>query len=170
MKSVIIIGSKYGATETCANKLKECMSQSADIINLNKTKDIELDNYENIIIGTPVYAGMINKEVKNFVESNISKLVNKNIGIFLCCMSDAEKVEGFLKENFSNEILNVAKIKESFGGEFKFSKMNFFEKKIIKMISKKDEKLSHINGKADISMIKDDAIENFAKRIEENND
>lgn len=162
MKSLILFGSKYGTTEDSANKLKDYLKGDVEIINIKQAKNISLNNYERVIIGSSIYAGMINKDIKSFIENNKAELVNKKLGLFTCCMSDGEKVVEQFNQNVPKEILEVAKVKENFGGEFKFSKMNFFEKTIIKMIYKKDKSLGIVNGKSDISKINEEAIKNFA--------
>ncbi len=165
MRDLILFGSKYGTTETCANKLKEYMGGEVEVININKDSNISLDIYESIIIGSPVYAGMFDKEIKKFIEDNKDKLATKKLGLFMCCMSDDKRVIQQFEENVPKEILEKAKIKESFGGEFKFSKMNFFEKIIIKMIAKKDKSLGKVDGKTDINKINEAAIKKFAMVI-----
>lgn len=167
MKSLILFGSKYGTTETCANKLKGYMNGEVEVLNINKASNVLLDDYDKVIIGSPVYAGMFNKGIKAFIENNKSELMNKKLGLFMCCMSDGKKITEQFEANVPKELLEKAKIMESLGGEFKFSKMNFFEKKIIKMISKKDKSLGEINGKTDISRIDENAIKNFTKFMEE---
>lgn len=162
MKSLILFGSKYGTTESCANKLKDYLKGQVEIIDIKKSNHISLNKYDKIIIGSSVYAGMINKDIKNFIENNKSELINKNFGLFTCCMSDGDKVKEQFNQNLPGEILEAAKTKENFGGEFKFSKMNFFEKQIIKMICKKDASIGKVDGKSDISKINEEAIKKFA--------
>lgn len=166
MRSLIVYGSKKGSTEYCANRLRSYINGNVDVVNINIIKDIDLNKYDTVIIGSSVYAGMFVKGIKEFIENNKVKLKDKNIGLFMCCMSNDEIVEKQFKENISEEILKVAKIKSNFGGEFKFSKMNFFEKTIIKMIAKKDKTLGVVDGKSDISKIKEDNIKAFAQALE----
>lgn len=166
MSTLIVYGSKKGTTETCANKLKAYIKGNIDIINVNDVKDIVLDNYDTVIIGSAVYAGAFLNGIKEFIEVNKSKLKNKQLGLFMCCMSNDEIVEKQFKENIPEEILEVAKVKGSFGGEFKFSKMNFLEKIIIKMITKNDKSLGKVDGKSDINKINEDSIKSFAQALE----
>lgn len=165
MRTLIIYGTKKGTTETCANKLKGYMTGDVDMINIKDNKGIDLNIYNTVIIGSPVYVGMFIKEIKIFMENNKSNLLNKKIGLFMCCMSQGEMAEKQFKENVPKEILNTAKIKSNFGGEFKFSKMNFFEKTIIKIIAKKDKNLGKIDGKTDINRISEENIRIFAKTL-----
>ncbi|MEG0296402.1 MAG: flavodoxin domain-containing protein [Clostridium sp.] len=162
MKSLVLYGSKHGTTEECAKKLKGYLDGEVDLINVEDNKEIKLDDYNKIIIGSSIYAGMINKGIKKFIEDNKSELIGKNLGLFMCCMSDGEKIKEQFEQNIPKEILDAAKVKESLGGAFKFSKMNFFEKKIIKMIAKKDPSLGSIDGKTDIYKIDEDVINKFA--------
>lgn len=160
-------GTKYGTTESCANKLKEYLSEDTKVLNIKDTTDICLDDYDSIIIGSPVYAGMFNKGVKKFIEENKDKLIQKKLGLFMCCMADEKKAVEQFKQNVPKEVLDAAKFKENFGGEFKFSKMNFFEKNIIKLICKKEPSLANIDGKSDVNSINDSAIRKFARVMEE---
>ncbi len=165
MRSLILFGSKYGTSETCAKKLKGYMHGEVDLVNVKNSADILLDNYDKVIIGSSVYMGIINKEIKKFIKDNQSELMSKKLGLFICCMSEGEKINEQFAQNLSKEILDSAMIKENFGGEFKFSKMNFFERKIIKMIAKKGPSLEVVDGKTDINKINEDAISRFANKI-----
>lgn len=166
MRSLIIYGTKKGTTEACAKKLKGYMKGEVEVINIKDIKDIDINNYDTVIIGSSVYAGQFIKEIKEFIQSNINKLKDKTIGLFICCMSQGEIIDKQFKDNVPEEILQAAKVKENFGGEFKFSKMNFFEKTIIKMIAKKDESLGNVDGKTDISRINENNIKVFADTLE----
>lgn len=105
---------------------------------------IDPSNYDVVIIGGSVYMGQIRKEVKNFCAQYLTLLKTKKIGLFTCCMSEGEKAEKQLNDIFPKELLDIACAKECFGGEFNFNKMNFFEKFIIKKISKVDKDVSNI--------------------------
>lgn len=167
MKGLIIYSSKHGTTEYCAKKLKENLNSQFDIINIKNVKTIDINNYSKIIIGTSVYAGAINKDLKAYVESNKAELLTKDLGIFMCCMSKEDKANQQFKDNFSEELLKSSKIIASFGGEFKFSKMNFFEKTIIKIIAKNDPELGKVDGKTDINKINENTLKDFSKIMEE---
>lgn len=165
MRSLILIGSKYGTTEECGEKLKSHLEGEVDLISIANNNDIKLSNYNKVIIGTPVYAGMINKDIKAFIEGNKEELIGRDLGIFLCCMSEGEKLKEQFEQNIPEEILEVLKVKEGFGGAFKFSRMNFFEKLIIKMITKKDPSLGAVNPKVDMYKIQEDTIKRFAEEM-----
>jgi menaquinone-dependent protoporphyrinogen oxidase len=70
---------------------------------------------------------------------------------------------------FPKELVNSCIAKDSFGGQFKFSEMNFMEKAITKMVSKAlaktDGSLPSVDVKNDLSMISKENIDRFARLI-----
>ena len=69
MKTLIIYASKTGTTEKCAKEINRQLKDSKVINILNQKEDI--NRYDLIVVGTPVRMGMINKEIKKFLISNI---------------------------------------------------------------------------------------------------
>lgn len=165
MRTLIVYATKYGSTEKCATILLEKLSGNVDLCNLNMEKDADLTKYDKIIIGSSIYIGQIRKEVKEFCANKLDELKNKKLGIYICCMSEGEEALGQIQNTFPKELLDNSVSKEYFGGEFTFDKMNFLEKFIIKMISKKDKGKEPINTKNNISNISEERIEKFAQQI-----
>lgn len=159
MKTLIAYSGKYGCTKKCAELLKKELKDEVDIIDLKITKDIDINKYDKIIIGGSIYAGRIRKEVKNFCLKNLEKLKEKKIALFICSMQEGEAINNQILQNFPKDLLDISVITQSFGGEFIFSKMNFFERFIVKKISKVS---------TDKSNILIDNIIKFAKTINDN--
>ncbi|MGH4117676.1 flavodoxin domain-containing protein [Clostridium sp.] len=156
MKTLIIYASKHGCTENCSNLLKDKLNGEVKIVNIKKDSIPEIAEFDNIIVGGSIYMGRIQKEINNFCLVNSSTLINKKLGFFTCGMSENEIAEKQINTSFPKELLTNAVAKEHFGGEFIFKKMNFFEKFIVKKISKSDK---------DISKISKDNINKFALLI-----
>lgn len=85
MNTLIIYASTYGYTEEMVNKMINESNHQFDSINILKNKNIDLTKYENIVIGSCIYVGQINKELKKFLSNNHEVLMHKNIGLFLAC-------------------------------------------------------------------------------------
>ena len=92
MKTLILYYSKYGTTEKCAKLLSEKIDGGADVVRYVDRKNADFGNYDTIIIGAPVYMGML-KKMKAFCEANLQMLLTKKIGLFVCHM-DVEKTYG----------------------------------------------------------------------------
>jgi len=138
MKRLVIYASKYGCTADCASYLKDHLSGDVTLIDINKaSKQIELEEFDTIIIGGSIYVSKISKKLREFCESNLDMLINKRIGIFLCCAL-SEQVDEFFTTNFPAALLNHAKTTKTFGSEARIEKMSFLDKMIIKAVTKGD--------------------------------
>lgn len=168
MSTLLVYGSKYGSTKKCSELLKEKLKGNVEIVDIKKVEALDFNRYEKIIIGSSIYVGKIQKEISEFCRSYSEVLKTKKISIFLCCMNEKD-IEKQMSDNFSKELLDSSIAKGYFGGEFNFTKMNFIEKNIIKMIAKtvgsKDNKFKDLNMKKDISLLEINNIDKFAKII-----
>jgi len=135
-KVLIAYASKHGCTEECAKNLAGKMNTEVDLCNLKEKKQIDLNTYDKVILGGSIYAGRIQKEVRDFCSKNESILKEKKLGLYICGMSQGDEAKKPLMAAFPQGLLDTALVKESFGGKMEISKMNFMEKKIIKMVAK----------------------------------
>lgn len=136
MNTLIAYGTKYGCAEKCAIELSKELNDKVDLVNLKENNKIDLSKYERVIIGGSAYIGKIQKEVTDFINNNLSELMKKEIGLFICGMQEGDAMEKEISDNFPAELLSKAKSVKHFGGEFTFKKMNFMEKAIVKKIVK----------------------------------
>ncbi|MDF2614035.1 MAG: flavodoxin [Clostridia bacterium] len=139
MKTVIVYATKHGAAEKCAKMLKKKMEGDVSLIDLKQVKQLNVSEYDKVIIGGSIYAGTIQKEVTEFCRQNIQILKQKQVGLFITCMNESS-ADSQLSSVFPKELLDIAAAKVACGGEFNFKDMNFMEKLIIKMITKAQTK------------------------------
>lgn len=144
MKTLIIYATKYGCTENCSKLLKDKLIGEVTTVNIKNDTIPDITSFDNIIVGGSIYIGKIQKEIRNFCTENLNVLNKKNIGLFICAMQK-DNIETELNSAFPDELLSHAVVKESFGGEFIFKKMNFLERFIIKMIAKTENDISDIS-------------------------
>jgi menaquinone-dependent protoporphyrinogen oxidase len=155
MKTAIVFASKHGTTQKVAEKIQEGMGNSnTDLFDLKTTNNVDISKYEQVIIGGSIHAGKIQKSVAQFCSKNTVDLVQKPLGLFLCCMDEKHSNSEF--ENVYPELLRShAKSKKVMGGEFLIEKMNFFEKLIIKKVSKVTSTISKIEENKIAEMIEE---------------
>lgn len=156
MKTIIFYATKHGFAKKCALKLSEKLQGEVEIINLKENKKVELEKYDKVIIGSSIYMGQIIKEAREFCKENMEQLSHKKIGLFVCCMSEQDKVNAYFEQFFPKEFENNVFVKSNFGGGFTFKAMNFFERFIIKAITKQS---------TDLSNLKENNIDEFAAKI-----
>jgi len=145
MKTLIVFSSKYGGTEKIAQSLMEMLNEDVDLVSLADQSDIQIAGYDNIIIGTPIYAGKARQEVRKFCKNNQNTLLNKNTGIFISCWF-SEKVDEYIKDSFPAPLVENSKI--VYGGiDANPSEMSFIDKMAVKFIAKIKQPVSDIKKK-----------------------
>lgn len=157
MKTAIIYMTKHGCTETCVNKLTEYLGSDASVFNLKDRRSIPIEDYDTIIIGGSIHAGKIQRAIKGFCQVYQDTLLEKKLGLFLCCMEEGENAQKQFNDAFYPSLRNHAKAKGLFGGAFYLERMNLVERAIIKKLAKVTENQIKIS---------EEAIAQFAKEIQ----
>ena len=129
MKTLIIYASTYGYAKECADKLKEMIEGEVTASNRKTDQVPPLDGFDQVIIGGSIYMGQIQKKIKEYCTANLKPLLQKKVGLFLCC-GLPENFEDTIKNCFPRELLEHAAVKECFGGELRIEKMNLAHKMI----------------------------------------
>ncbi|MDA3954101.1 MAG: flavodoxin domain-containing protein [Bacteroidales bacterium] len=158
MNTAIIYATREGCTEKCAHTLAIELETNIEIFNIELDKNINLLDFETVIIGGSIHMGLINKKIKNFIDKNIEPLSEKKLGLFICCMYEGEKAQEQFRNAFPEKLRDNALAHGFFGGAFDFDKMNFFEKAIVKKVANID----HSSSKISLENIKSFA-ENMSK-------
>ena len=156
MKTAIIYMSKHGTTEKVVTIISDHLKlQNTDVFNLRNDKIPDISSYDFIIIGGSIHAGMIQKRIKQFCIINKELLLNKKIGLFLCCMEVGEKALIQFDNAFPAELRQHAFYTGLMGGECLTDKMNFFEKSLVKMVVGGPEKYPALNDNAINTLLKE---------------
>ena len=134
-----VFSSKKGATEKCANILGDKLNKEATLLNLKANKNPEIDGYDAVIIGGPIYAGTLDKRVTKFIELNKEALLTKKLGLYICCMHEGEIRTQQFNAAFDEELRKHAVAHGQFGGMFDFRKLNFIERAMVRMAAKVKE-------------------------------
>jgi menaquinone-dependent protoporphyrinogen oxidase len=139
---------RHGCAERAAHSIKNIIGESTDLVNLRIKRRVDISAYDTVIIGGSIHAGMVQKRVRKFCEKNKEKLLQKRLGLYLCCMYEGETAGKQFEEAFEEELRRHAVATGLFGGEFNFAKMNFIERRIVTKIADITESISRIDEKA----------------------
>lgn len=158
MSKLIVYATKYGCTEKAVNRLADYLGEGTQLFNLTSkdNKVIKLEEYDTVAVGGSIYAGNIQQEVKKFCSENINTLLQKKLGLFICC-GFSEKAEEQLENSFDKKLLEHALTTAYFGYEFNFDQMNFVSRFMVKKLAKVKENKSEI---------KDENIKEFADKLQ----
>ena len=137
MKKIFIYSSSNGQSLKICETLNE--EKDSLILNIERLNSVNLDNFDQIIIGASVKYGDHNKKIYNFVKNNKILLKRKKT-VFFSVNATARKsekntpntnpyIKKFLKKtNWKPDHIGV------FAGKIDFPNYNFLEKYIIKFI------------------------------------
>ena len=138
MKTLLVYATKYGSTKTCVEYLLPKLQGEVTAVQLPTNTPIQLEEYDAVIIGSPIYMGKIPKILSDFTDNFEQQLLTKKVGLFLVC-SNVRNFKKYLAYSFSFELLEKAEVKECFGGIMEINKLKFFDKMITNIIRKKVE-------------------------------
>lgn len=152
MSVLIAYTSKMGTTKECACKLANLFQCETKVVNLEAESHFNISDYDKVIIGSPVYMGRVSAKVLQFCKNNIEILLEKKIGIYVCCLGMLGKGKKYM-EQFPETLQKIAVVKEDFGGRIDMETVSENEKKMLLMIGLKK----------DICNIEDDKLQSFQK-------
>lgn len=158
MKKVIVYASKTGTTEKCANLIAKEI-KDVTIVNIEE-QNVDINQYDLVMIGTPIRIGFIHKKVKQLIKNNFELLKTKKTAYFICC-GFSENEKQYYEQNIAKELLDKSIIYTTFGGEMNLEKQKGFDKVIVKMVSKN---IKPQNKKVEILQSN---VEEFIRKINE---
>jgi menaquinone-dependent protoporphyrinogen IX oxidase len=129
MKGVVIYKGKYGSTEQYAKWLAEALY--LPVIDIDKHYTEVPEEYDTLIIGTPVYFG--NMLLKNWFSKNEKVLVGKTIRLFVVCGSAVDQLaqDKILKQNVPADLARHCKT-YFLPGRVDMSRLSWFDRLLIK--------------------------------------
>lgn len=131
-KVLIVYASSRGTTTKAVQLLNEELDGAITIFQLKNNSQINASSYDAIILGSSIHAGQVQAKMKKFIAANKQILLNKRLGLFLCCMEQGVIAEEQFNHAFPEELRQHSIANGLFGGELIFANMNFFERFIIK--------------------------------------
>jgi menaquinone-dependent protoporphyrinogen oxidase len=137
VKTLILFATKHGAAREISKRIAEKIS-GAVIHDLKESDIPPLADFDCVIIGGSLYAGMLRKEAKKFLTDNKDALAKKKVGIFLSGL-DASKEKEYFDANIPAEILQASKTAAFLGGIFDPKKAGLFGRMIMKAVAKQTE-------------------------------
>ncbi len=88
MKTIILYESKMGYTKKCAEYLHQKMENS-DLFDIEKAGFV-LKDYEQIVIGAPIYIGKVEDYTRDFINRNKLTLLDRKLKLFFTGMNKEE--------------------------------------------------------------------------------
>jgi menaquinone-dependent protoporphyrinogen oxidase len=157
MKTLIVYRSSHGCTAKVAREIGSRLGSKVDYVELRDKHDPDLTSYRRIIVGGSIHAGMIQRRVKEFCIRNREDLLQKELGLFICCMYEGEMARKQFSDAYPEDLRQHAKSTLIAGGELDFGKLSFLERFAVRKAARVEESTSKID---------EVAIERFARKMD----
>lgn len=157
MKTLIVYRTTHGCTAKIAHEIGTLMGGDIEYCDLKTGMPENIHNYKRIIVGGSVHAGQIQSKVKQFCQIYHSILLEKELGLFICCMYEGEVAQKQLADAFPADLRYHAKSLLIAGGSLNFDKLNFLERFAVK-------KAAHIHE--NVENIDKASVERFARKMD----
>lgn len=165
MNTLIAYAGKYGGTRACAEKIQALLPGNVTLCDLQSRDTPDLSAYDTVVVGCSVYMGKPRKAAIRFCQSHAQALMQKDLGLFLCCIQDIEKnLRQQYELAFPKVLFEHAKVHGQLGGVVDFTKLTPVDKFIMNLVA---GDLRKKTGGDLISTLSDERIARFAKLLAE---
>jgi len=105
LRTLIAYRTKYGTAAACARILLEKIGGDTVLADLADVRDVNVREYDVVLVGGSIYAGKVQRTVVSFCERNRPALLQRRVGIFLCCLYQGENALVQLQSAFPDWLL-----------------------------------------------------------------
>ena len=158
MKTLILYATKNGTTEKAAKILGEKLG-GADLKNI-ACDTFDLAAYDRVLVGSNIRMGTVDRKIRAFLLSKIGILLQKELGLFVCCCFPKQE-ETYFRNNVPSQLLAHAKATAALGGELDRAKLKGADKLVAKMVLKAD----HEQGILRTFALETDRIDAFVEKL-----
>jgi len=111
MSTLIVYGSRYGCSRECAELIREKLGDDEFVIftRIDCQEPPTVSDYDRIIIGGSIRYGKIQRKLRRFIETYRPLLLEREIGLYLCCLSRGEDARKLLDRSFPHDVIAHAK-------------------------------------------------------------
>lgn len=156
MNTLIAYSSRHGTTREYAESVARRLSGPVTLVDLRAQPDVDPAPFDRVVVGGCIYVGQVQKEVTEFCSRNLAALKQKRLGLFICCMFEAEAPKQLLGA-YPRELLESAAVKAALLGRLDFPRLTFLERLATKMVAKIKESKS---------LYSEEAARSFAAALE----
>lgn len=148
MRTLIAYRTKYGTAAACARILLEKIGGDTVLADLADVRDVNVREYDVVLVGGSIYAGKVQRTVVSFCERNRPALLQRRVGIFLCCLYQGENALVQLQSAFPDWLLAHAFARALPGGEIHYDKLTLLDRLLVRGLQHPPGDLSRMNPPA----------------------
>lgn len=137
MKTLIVYATKNGSTQEVAYLLMKELIGEVKLVDIRHEEVDDISPYDNILIGSSVYFGQINRKIKDFIYLHRPEILNRRYGVFLLAgEQDMTVMEKQLRSTIPSDIFEKAEIISVIGSAIKLEQFSWIVRFILKYAKK----------------------------------
>ncbi len=156
MKTLIAFRTKYGTTAACARALAEKIGGQTALADIADSRDIDVREYDAVLIGGSIYAGRIQRGVVAFCERNRTALLQRKVGLFVCSLYQGEYARVQMQNAFPDWLLAHAFARALPGGELHRAQLSFLDRLLVRAVG---------NEGRDVSLLKLEVLDEMVAAL-----
>ena len=156
MRVLIAFRSRYGTTEACSRSLAGQLKADTECVDLARRGNIDARPFDVVLIGGSIYGGKIQREVTWFCDRGREALLERRVGIFLCCLYRGERAQAQLKAAFPSWLTAHVFANGLFGGALRYDRLSFLDRLLVRGLGQ---------PAGDVSTVRAEAIEAMAEAV-----
>lgn len=157
MKTLVAFATKYGTTRSCAESIADRISGDVDVVDIKRNRAVSIEGYDSVVVGGPIYAGKVVGAVPAFCEKHREALLQRTVGLFICCLYEGETALSELDGAFPAWLNAHAVVRRAVGGAIEFSRLGAIDRYLARRVARietdlwrvKDEELAAIAAAID---------------------
>lgn len=141
-KALFLYSSREGQTKKILNYIKEEMTEfDCEVQDLHTIGEVDLAQYDKVLIGASIRYGHLNKKLYQFIERNLVQLQSNKVAFF--CVNLTARKENQGKDTPEGSAYIKTFLKKSpwqppligvFAGALYYPRYNFFDRTMIRFI------------------------------------
>ncbi len=156
MRTLVVYSTKYGTTRSCAEEIARQLPGETRVADMNRERLKSLEGYDAVVIGGAIYAGKVMSGVPRFCERHREELLERGVGLFVCCLYEGETAQSELDGAFPPWLNAHALVRRPVGGAVKFEKLKAIDRYLVR-------KIAHITE--DVRTVKDEELTAIADEV-----
>lgn len=165
MNTLILYTSKHGTTKRYAQEIANQLFPQGHILDVKKINHHQFNQFDTIVLGTPIYAGQPRREMSDFFHRFHEELLTKQLYLFVTGLASGDLAKRELLAAYPESLHKHAQGHIFLGGSVDYSSLNLLEKGVVSLMPKDDFQLPNIKKIQQLSKLNRQALRQFTQSI-----
>ncbi|WP_314059514.1 flavodoxin domain-containing protein [uncultured Vagococcus sp.] len=165
MNTLILYTSRHGTTKGYAKEIAAQLFPKGHVLNVKKINHHQINQFDTIVLGTPIYAGQPRRDMSDFCQKFHNELLTKQLYLFASGLASGDLATRELQGAYPESLQHHAEGKVFLGGAVDYSSLNLLEKGVVSLMPKDDFQIPNIKKVQQMSKLNRQQMVQFSQSI-----